>query len=301
VELRSLKFFLTVYECRNISVAADRLGMNQPAVSKAIRRVEQELGVKLFEREPRGVAPTVFAELLAEVAREVDSNLGAAIRRIQAMRDASVGEIAVGAGGTWQEALLPIAVSQLTQRRPKAHVRIIPAAPETLLASLIKGELDLVLAPIDIPEAMAKKVRVEPLLENELIVIGRGDHPLLEKTALTIEDLKDQRWILPPGTFIRERFERGFHAHGLDNPIPTIECVDSACLFQIVASTDLLTFVAELRLRHRLHMNLARMPQNPINTLRTSGLILRKTSYVPPLAKELINEVRKVSRQESAR
>ncbi len=300
MELRSLKFFLTVYECGNISVAADRLGMNQPAVSKAIRRVEQELGVDLFEREPRGVAPTVFADMLAEAAREVDSNLGAVMRRIQAMRDASMGEIVVGAGGTWQEALLPLAVSRLAQRRPQALIRIVPAAPEELVAALIKGDVDLVLAPIDIPNPMAKKVRVEPLLVNEVVVIGRGDHPLLEKPRLSLKDLRSQRWILPPGTFIRERFERAFVSKGLENPIPSIECVDSACLFQIVAATDLLTYVAELRLRHRLHMNLARMPDNPINVERTSGLILRKSSYMPPLVREFIAEVRNVSTAEAS-
>ena len=300
MELRSLKFFLTVYECGNISVAADRLGMNQPAVSKAIRRVEQELGVDLFEREPRGVAPTVFADMLAEAAREVDSNLGAVMRRIQAMRDAAMGEIVVGAGGTWQEALLPLAVSRLAQRRPQALIRIVPAAPEDLVAALIKGDVDLVLAPIDIPNPMAKKVRVEPLLVNEVVVIGRGDHPLLEKPRLSLKDLRSQRWILPPGTFIRDRFERAFVSKGLENPIPSIECVDSACLFQIVAATDLLTYVAELRLRHRLHMNLARMPDNPINVERTSGLILRKSSYMPPLVREFIAEVRNVSTAEAS-
>ena len=300
MELRSLRFFLTVYECGNISVAADRLGMNQPAVSKAIRRVEQELGVDLFEREPRGVAPTVFADMLAEAAREVDSNLGAVMRRIQAMRDAAMGEIVVGAGGSWQEALLPLAVSRLAQRRPQALIRIVPAAPEELVAALIKGDVDLVLAPIDLPNPMAKKVRVEPLLVNEVVVIGRGNHPLLEKRRLTLKDLRSQRWILPPGTFIRERFERAFVSKGLENPIPSIECVDSACLFQIVAATDLLTYVAELRLRHRLHMNLARMPDNPINVERTSGLILRKSSYMPPLAREFIAEVRNVSMAEAA-
>lgn len=300
MELRSLKFFLTVYECGNISVAADRLGMNQPAVSKAIRRVEQELGVDLFEREPRGVAPTVFADMLAEAAREVDSNLGAVMRRIQAMRDSAMGEIVVGAGGTWQEALLPLAVSRLAQRRPQALIRIVPAAPEDLVAALIKGDVDLVLAPIDIPNPMAKKVRVEPLLVNEVVVIGRGDHPLLEKPRLSLKDLRSQRWILPPGTFIRDRFERAFVSKGLENPIPSIECVDSACLFQIVAATDLLTYVAELRLRHRLHMNLARMPDNPINVERTSGLILRKSSYMPPLVREFIAEVRNVSTAEAA-
>ncbi|WP_306258457.1 LysR family transcriptional regulator [Pararhizobium sp. IMCC21322] len=294
MELRALKLFLTVYECRNISAAADRLGMNQPAVSKAVQRIEVELGVSLFEREPRGVAPTLFANMLFDAAREVDSNLNAVIRRISAMRDGSVGEVVVGAGGTWQEVLLPKAVARLTQRSPRARIRIVPASVEELVAGLIRGEIDLALAPIDIPGAMTSKVCAEPLLVSELAVIARGDHPLRTDEPLTLAKLACQRWILPPGPLIRDRFERGFRIQNIEPPLPVIECFDSSCLLQIVESTDLLTYLADLRLRPRLHMNLARLPANPLNIHRNTGLILRRSSYVPPLAKELIAEVRAV-------
>jgi len=300
VDLRSLRLFLTVYNCRNISVAADRLGMNQPAISKAVQRLEHELGVTLFEREPRGVSPTLFGDMLSEAAREIDSNLNATLRRIDAVRNATEGEIAVGAGGTWQETILPVAVARLAERRPKARFRILPAAPEELIASLIAGKFDLVLAPIDIPEATAGKVRAEPLLVNELTVISRGDHPLLASPSLTMDQLRQQRWVLPPGSLVRDRFERAFRSQGMEPPLPAIECVDSACLFQIVEATDVLTYLSDFRLRPRRHMNLARFPDNPLNAERTSGLILRKSSYVPPLAQELIDEVRALSRAEAA-
>lgn len=295
MDLRTLKLFLAVYECRNISVAADRLGMNQPAVSKAVQRIETELGVALFEREPRGVAPTPFADMLFEAAREVDSSMSTVLRRISAMRDATEGEIVVGAGGTWQEVMLPKAIARLTERRPRARIRIIPAPPEQLVAALLRGEVDMALAPIDIPDAMASKVRAEPLLLSELVVIARGDHPLHNDGPLILTKLAAQRWILPPGRLIRDRFERGFRMQNIEPPVPVIECFDSGCLFQIVESSDLLTYLADLRLQPRLHMNLARLPGNPLNTYRDTGLILRRSSYVPPLAKELIAEVRAVS------
>ncbi|UWR13336.1 LysR family transcriptional regulator [Sulfitobacter mediterraneus] len=298
MDLKSLNLFLAVYDARNISGAANKLGMNQPAVSKAVHRIEQELGIELFEREPRGVAPTQFADILADSAREVDTTLTATFRRIDAMRNATEGEIVVGAGGTWQEAILPKAVARVIRRRPGARIIILPAQPEDLLAALIKGKFDLGLAPLDLPDDIAGKVKTQCLIKTELAVIGRKDHPLAGKQKLSLAELTTQNWVLPPGKFIRERFERGFRTAGLEPPLPSIECYDSSCLFQIVEETDILTFVAEIRLAQRPDLNLQRMPDNPLNLERESGLILRKTSYVPPLAKHLIREVEALSKIE---
>lgn len=298
MDLRAVRLFLAVFDARNISAAAERLNMNQPAVSKSIRRMEEDLGVQLFEREPRGVVPTAYAEMLAEVARDIEGNLTNVLRRIDAMRSASEGEVVVGAGGTWQEVILPLAVSELVRRRPLARFRIMPDAPENLVAKLIRGEYDFVLAPIDIPEAMAQKVRTQPLIFNDLAVIGRAGHPLLERPNLSLETLCEAGWALPTGRLVRDRFERGFRRHGMEPPVPMIESPDSSCLFQIVEQTDLLTFVAELRLRSRTHMDLVQMPANPLTLERASGLVTRKSSYMPPLAKELIAVVTSLSEAE---
>jgi len=296
MDLRNIQLFLAVYDAGNITVAAERIGMNQPAVSKAVQRMENELGVPLFEREARGVTPTLFADLLADAARDIDSNLRATYRRIDAIRDAELGEIVIGAGGTWQEVLLPSAVANLYTQRPKCRIRIVPGTPEQLVAQMLKGDLDLVLAPIDIPDAFAGKVNIEPLLWNRVTVIARADHALMNRQDLTIEDLAAADWVLPPGSVIRERFEKGFRERGIKAPAPAIECVDNSCLFQIVEATDLLSYVAELRIHERRLSAVARVPDNPLDIERVSGLITRRSSYMPPLAKELISEVRRLSK-----
>lgn len=298
MDLRALRLFLAVYDARNISIAAHKLGMNQPAVSKIIRRIEDDLGVQLFEREPRGVVPTAYAELLSEVARGVDGSLTHVLRRIDAMRDASEGEVIVGAGGIWQDAILPLAIGQVVRRRPRARFRIISDATEDLVAKLIRGEFDFVLAPIDVPEEMAQRVQTTPLVFSDLAVIGRKGHPLLAEQSLSLETLCQQGWALPTGRLVRDRFERGFLRQGMEPPVPVIESPDSAFLFQVVEQTDLLAFVAELRLRGRAHMNITRMPENQLTLHRASGLITRRQSFMPPLAIELIAAVKSLSARE---
>jgi len=301
MDLRSLRIFLAVFDARSISAAAERLGMNQPAVSKTVQRLERDLDLTLFDREPRGVVPTVFARMLAETAREIDGNLHAVLRRIDATRNAMEGEIVVGAGGTWQEIYLPAALARLLARRPNVRVRVVPGPPEDLVAELLLGKIDFALAPIDIPEAFAARVRCETLLESALAVVARRGHPVHALVNPGLADLAGYGWALPLGNVVRRRFERLFTDAGLTPPLPTLECADTQGLYDVLAGTDLLTFVSVLRLDLPGREGLAPVNGAGLSVARKSGLIRRKSSYLPPLARELIEDVRRVAADQAVR
>lgn len=301
MDLRGLRIFLAVYDARSISAAADRLAMNQPAVSKTIQRLERDLDLTLFDREPRGVVPTVFAQMLAETAREIDGNLRAVLRRIDATRNATTGEIVVGAGGTWQEIYLPAALARLLARRPNVRVRIVPGPPEYLVAEMLLGNIDFALAPIDIPEAFAPRVRTETLLASSLAVVARRGHPVHRAAELRLADLAGHGWALPLGDVVRRRFDRLFENAGLAPPLPTLECADTQGLYDVLANTDLLSFVSVLRLDLAGREGIAPVKGDGLSVERKSGLIRRRSSYLPPLARELIDDVRQVAAAQSVR
>ncbi|MDW4499337.1 LysR family transcriptional regulator [Sulfitobacter sp. D35] len=301
MDLRGLRIFLAVFDARSISAAAEQLGMNQPAVSKTIQRLERDLDLTLFDREPRGVVPTVFAEMLAETAREIDGNLRAVLRRIDATRNATTGEIAVGAGGTWQEIYLPAALSRLLARRPNVRVRIIPGPPEHLVAEMLLGNIDFALAPIDIPEAFTARVRTETLLSSDLAVVARRDHPAHGLIDPGLEDLAGHGWALPLGNVVRRRFDQLFIDAGLTPPVPALEIADTQGLYDVLANTDLLSFVSVLRLDLAGRETILPVHGRGLTVRRDSGLIRRRSSYLPPLARELIEDVRKVAAAQAVR
>ncbi len=292
MDLRHVRMFLTVYRHGNISSAADDLGMNQPALSKMLRRLEGELQVDLFDRSSRGVEPNVYGRALAHFAQAIDSNFRSAIRQIDAIRDAQVGQVIVGAGGTWRDSVVPQAVAAFQNGRPGARVRIVSDSVEVLFGGLVRGELDAVLGPIDVARELSDSVRVEPLLHTRLVVIGGQQHPALGQGNLSLRDLARLRWVLPTGAFVRQRFDAMFQRRNVTPPIPVVEVEDARCLFNLVATTELVTFVSEARMRSRPEGPFAILPTSHAGEESRSGIATRRTGTTTPLCEAFLGYVR---------
>jgi DNA-binding transcriptional LysR family regulator len=293
MDIQNLRCFLAVVESGSISAAAHILGMNQPALSKAIRRLERQFDVELFERQPRGVTPTEYGRTLAHFAASMDSNYRSAVRQMEALRDARAGQLVIGAGGTWMEEQLPLAIATLTTRRPAAQITVVTDSPEEMLEQLVRGELDVLLAPIRLEERARSELLTEVLLTGELIVLGREGHRLAERRNVTLEMLAEERWAIPAGGYMRERFDSLFVQRGIEPPQPSVEVRDSPCLFDIVEQSDLLTYVPSLRLQHRPG-RFVRVRSAEASVRRDTGLISRRDQPFPPLAVELIDELRRL-------
>lgn len=98
---RLLRHFLAVVEHKGITSAAEELHISQPALTKSIRQLEDNLGVTLFERMPTGVVPTPFGEILARRARLMDLEYRHALAEIHAIKGGAGGTINIGAAPVW--------------------------------------------------------------------------------------------------------------------------------------------------------------------------------------------------------
>ena len=101
VDSRLLRHFLGVFENRNMTAAAKALHVTQPAVTKSIRRLEDELDVRLFERRPGGVEPTRYGHVLARRAKLMDLELRHGLAEISAIKDGTGGVLRVAGGTAW--------------------------------------------------------------------------------------------------------------------------------------------------------------------------------------------------------
>jgi DNA-binding transcriptional LysR family regulator len=111
MDLRQLEHFLRVAQRKNISLAAADLNIAQPTLTKSIKLLEEQLGVKLFERLPRGVALTSFGTTLLRHAEAVHVQMKDAGHEIAAQRTGAVGTVVIGAGPTWLRRYLPTALA----------------------------------------------------------------------------------------------------------------------------------------------------------------------------------------------
>ncbi len=201
-QVRQLRGFVHVAEQGSISGAADVLGTAQPAMSRLLFRLEERLGLRLFDRTSRGVVLTaVGAALLPHAARVVD----ALCRFDAAAGAASAGEVGLLRVGTTEGAgLLTAETLRLFQlRQPGVQVRLQHAHTASKLAAVRSGRLEMAFVrnPGAVPGVVSDEVLRQPL------VVALGvDHPLGSQSAVTLAELADYPLLLTP-----EAVNRGVH------------------------------------------------------------------------------------------
>lgn len=195
MDLRELRYFLAVAEERHVGRAASRLHMTQPPLSRAMRRLEDELGTALFDRTPKGVTLTPAGTALYDEA-------GALLRQADRVRDrvsaaAGTATLAVGTLADAAEHVGDRLVPLFRARHPRVTVTVHESDLTDPTAGLRAGLVDVALTrtPFDTTGLTTRVLRTVPVG-----VVLRADDPLATRPALTPDDLATRRWVhLPDG------------------------------------------------------------------------------------------------------
>lgn len=181
-----LRAFVTVYQLRKLSAAAERLCITQSAVSVQIRQMEDGLGVRLFDRTTRSLQPTQAAQealVVAErILRDLDS-LGAALQDLTGLRR---GRVCVAVTPTLAEILLPQVLRKFSVQCPEIHVVIDDCAPDQFVARIIGEQVDF---GIGTPERAGADVDTRTLVRDHLSLVCTRDHPLADLAQIRWSDL----------------------------------------------------------------------------------------------------------------
>ena len=172
MELRHLRYFVAIAEERSFTRAAERLWTAQPGLSTQIRRLEAELGVRLFDRHTRGVDLTDAGELFLERAR---ATLAAAEEALSTGRDLKagvVGTVRLGLPVEAPAAFAPSLLAVFGRERPAVEVSVFESYGGALLRDLRDGRLDAVIAPSLFGSAELRCVRLGS--EPWVVLVGRG-------------------------------------------------------------------------------------------------------------------------------
>jgi DNA-binding transcriptional LysR family regulator len=192
VELRALRYFVTVADELHFGRAAERLHIAQPAVSRTIARLERELGVTLFDRSPRRVRLTEAGHRVLGTAREA---LAAADRVRVAARDQG-GVMRIGTGTGQFAARLERGIDALRERAPGFDVVLVDLPLTARLNAVRQGDVDLALAR---GVRAAPGVRVLPTWTEPLFAVVSARHPAADRAAVELADLAGGELRIPPG------------------------------------------------------------------------------------------------------
>jgi LysR family hydrogen peroxide-inducible transcriptional activator len=191
MEIGQLRYFLIVAAKGNFSRAAKELGLSQPALSRAIAKLEKELRQPVFERTPRGVTLTTAGKLLRARAQEILAIVENT--KAEITDDGHSGVIRIGAIPTIAPYFLPTVLRTFARLHPRASVQVVEDVTTGMIKRCDEGDLDLAIAALPIK---AKYLQVEELFEEELLAVVAARHPLAHKQRVTINDLKLHPFVL---------------------------------------------------------------------------------------------------------
>jgi DNA-binding transcriptional LysR family regulator len=294
MELRNVDYFLTVASQGSIRGAARKLGLTQPALTKAVRRLEDEAGVPLFERQARGVTLTAYGDAFLRHARALKASMTEASSEIEALKRGTAGVVRIGAGPSWLMRIVPDAVRRFLAERPRAQVEISGGLDDALKISLRDGSLDLVLAAI--PDAgLEPDLERESLLVDDYRVIADVGHPLHRSADPGLADFLAFPWILPrSATFMVGRLYALFRSRGLPTPAAVIETDVVPTKLELMRGAPYLSFHA---IGHLEELNAAHV--RPLafcepGWTREAGLIWRRGVEPNPLVGGLVEIIRRL-------
>lgn len=188
MELRHLRYFVMAAEEKNISRAASRLFVSQPAVSRQIKDLEEELGVSLFKREPNGLSLTENGHAALAHAREIlrQSNTMVDAMSVLAKKDAKT-SVKVGFLPTALPRFLTEAMRQFNKAHKNVCVQIFEMTPAEQEEALRSGEIDLALIGEACP-ALKRDFRVDTIRETEMALVVPDDHPLGSRKSVNLSE-----------------------------------------------------------------------------------------------------------------
>ncbi len=187
MNLRDLKYIIAVAETRHFGRAAGRCFVSQPTLSGQIKKLEEELGVTIFERTKRSVEMTPIGEEIVELARGMMEQADAIEQLAKAHQDPLSGPLRVGVIPTLSPYLIPFIVAPLKRRYPQLKLVLTEEITDRLLQRLHNHDIDLALIATAVEEPDLEAI---PLFDEPFWLAHPRKHPLAEKKAIGHRDLE---------------------------------------------------------------------------------------------------------------
>ena len=193
MNLRDLKYIIAVAESHHFGKAAERCFVSQPTLSGQIKKLEEELGVAIFERTNRSVEITPIGETILQHARQILEQADLIQQLARAQQDPLAGPLRIGAIPTLSPYLMPLILMPLKKKIPQMKLVLSEELTDTLLHRLQHHEIDaaLLATPVEEPDLEAL-----PLFDEPFWIAYPRKHPFYTKERITLRDLDNENLLL---------------------------------------------------------------------------------------------------------
>ncbi len=297
LKLRDLNVLLTVARCGSMGKAATLLSVSQPAISKAIADMEYVLGVRLLDRSPQGVQPTIYAQALLDRGLVAFDELKQAMQHIEFLADPSTGELRIGSTIAIATGFLPAVVDRLSRNYPRMVFHLVAGEAAAMYRTLQERKVDLVIAPMIAPIS-EEHMRAEVLYDEPLVVLAGAKSPWARRRKVELAELMEAAWTLPPleslyGSLVAE----AFNSVGLNVPRASVFTSVTPIRNALLASGRFITMAQGSVVRFSgKNFDLKVLPIQLATTRRPIGIITLANRTLSPVAQLFVKAAHEIAK-----
>ncbi len=282
MELRHLRYFEAVARHSHVTRAAEELHIAQPALSKQVSQLEQELGIALFDRIGRNVRLTEAGESLLPHVRAVLAQIESARAEMAERVGLRRGRARIGTPPSVGTQLLPRVLAAFHQHYQGIELRLYEAGVQTLLEQLESGVTDLVITTLPVADPA---LTVAPLFSEEIVVAVCSTHPLASRETVMMSELANERWVLLPENYeLRDTILDACKTAGF-SPHIVLDGGEIDTLIRLVTSGLGITLIPRLAVQGNNEVALLSVTDQTLQ--RSLGLVWRGDRVASPAARAL--------------
>jgi DNA-binding transcriptional LysR family regulator len=274
LRLRHLQLMVALSETESLRRAADELAITQPAATKALKELEDTIGVSLFVRHARGMEPTIFGEAVMRYARVVFEDLDELRDELAAIEAGDIGKVRIGAVMAPAPELLTHAIVALKAAHPRLQISVQIDTSDVLVQALQQDQLDIMLGRI--PDGFpALDLSFETLGEEALSIVTRPGHPVARAT-------------------VRPKIiDQTFRESRVAPPVSTVETSSILTTLSLLLDSDMLAVLPTSVAHYYVELGTMAALGTPLRgRLAPYGLILRKNRRIRPATQLVIDAIR---------
>ena len=298
LKLRDLHILFTVVQWGSMAKGAAHLGMSQPAVSEAIASLEAALRVRLLDRSPRGIEPTIYADALLKRGHVVFDELKQGIRDIEFLADPTTGEVRIGCPESMAAGFVPAIIDRLSRRYPQIAVHVVVAPTgEQEFRELRERSVDLMLGRLLKPLS-DEDMDIEVLAEDAFFVVAGAGSPWARRKKIALAELSNEPWILFPANSVTGFYvAEAFRANDVEVPRQSVTSFSLEVRMHLLATGRYLTILQGSVLRFNAKPWLLKaLPVDLCIPPVPMGVFTLKNRTVSPVVQLFIEYAREVAK-----
>ncbi|MEE9345829.1 MAG: LysR substrate-binding domain-containing protein [Methylococcales bacterium] len=293
MNLRDLNYLVAVADLRSFVQAAEQCCISQPTLSTQIKKMENTLGVQIFERSNKKVLPTELGEQIIASARRVLLEIDNIKDLAENAQDPLAGNFRLGAIPTLSTYIFPRLVPAIKQTLPKLRLILIEEKTIQLIALLKQGKIDAALLAMPIHE---DSLATKTLFDDEFLLAVSLDNPLAQKQTIAQSDLHDQQMLLlEEGHCLRGQALQICQLNNVEEQ-QDVRATGLETLRQMVRAGTGITFMPKIAI-HEPEQGICYIPFVEPVPSRTIALVWRKTSVREQIIEKFIDFVTGIFKQ----